>query len=130
MCRAARGVQVLSSLHADHIDPSVHVAAFGDAANDVPMFRAIGGRMPCLRVAMPHASHVELVQLATHRAEVATVLRQLCEARLLAHTWRELRTSGLTCVEIVLGRLRAAACVAVGSTLLCGPADDVHADVA
>lgn len=72
---------VLRSLGVEAVDPSRHVAVFGDAANDVPMFRAIGGAMPAMRVGMPHATHSELVSLSTHRAEVSDVLNSLCEAR-------------------------------------------------
>ena len=66
------------------IDPSRHVAVFGDAANDVPMFRAIGGATPALRVGMPHATHAELVALSNVRAEVSEVLERCAEARLAA----------------------------------------------
>ena len=68
-------------LGTDRIDPAVHVAVFGDAANDVPMFRAIGGVKPAVRVGMPHATHAELVALSTHRAEVSQMLQHFCNAR-------------------------------------------------
>ena len=73
--------EVLSYLRVPRIEPSRHVAVFGDAANDVPMFRAIGGASPALRVGMPHATHEELVRLSNRRAEVSDVLEAICEAR-------------------------------------------------
>lgn len=72
---------VLRHLGAKVINPAAHVAVFGDAANDVPMFQAIGGAMPAMRVGMPHATHQALVELSTHRAEVSEALGWLCEAR-------------------------------------------------
>ena len=66
------------------IDPAVHVAVFGDAGNDVPMFRSIGSSKAKLRVAMPHADDEALNELANERKEVAEVLLSICEAKRLA----------------------------------------------
>ena len=63
------------------VDPVTQVAVFGDAANDVPMFRSIGSAQPALRVAMPHATEPELLQLATRRAQVSDVLLEVCMAK-------------------------------------------------
>mmetsp|Transcript_22681 Transcript_22681/g.61426 ORF Transcript_22681/g.61426 Transcript_22681/m.61426 type:complete len:360 (+) Transcript_22681:146-1225(+) len=63
------------------VQPAKHVAVFGDAANDVPMFEAIGGERPGLRVAMPHATDASLNALANERGEVSEVLQRLSAAR-------------------------------------------------
>ena len=96
---------VLRGLGTDTIDPARHVAVFGDAANDVPMFRAVGGKMPAMRVGMPHATHQELVRLSTHRAECSEVLEGLCEAKLVERPWGELRAAGVSVTEILAARL-------------------------
>eukprot|EP00930_Biecheleria_cincta_P035198 TRINITY_DN24223_c0_g1_i1.p1 TRINITY_DN24223_c0_g1~~TRINITY_DN24223_c0_g1_i1.p1 ORF type:complete len:345 (-),score=60.51 TRINITY_DN24223_c0_g1_i1:183-1217(-) len=72
---------VLRQLGVANIDPAKHVAVFGDAANDVPMFQQVGGVLPTLRVAMPHADNAELIECSNMRAEVADVLSQICLAR-------------------------------------------------
>lgn len=105
LARFLRHPAVLRSLGADAIDPASHVAVFGDAANDVPMFRAVGGSMPALRVGMPHAAHAELVRLSTHRAECSTVLESLCEAKLATRPWADLRAAGVPGIEILAARL-------------------------
>ena len=108
LARFLKHPQVLRSLSADHIEPSMHVAVFGDAGNDTPMFRSIGGATPCVRVAMPHATNAELVELSTHRAEVSTVLQDLCEAKFAARTWGDLRAAGFSAAEVAMARLRGA----------------------
>ena len=72
---------VTAYLGVARVEPDRHVAVFGDAANDVPMFRAVHGVSPALRVAMPHAGHAELLALANVRAEVSEVLNQCCHDR-------------------------------------------------
>lgn len=57
------------------------VAVFGDAPNDVPMFRAIDGVQPGLRVGMTHATDAELVASSNCRAEVSDVLDAMTRAR-------------------------------------------------
>jgi len=79
------------------------VAVFGDAANDVPMFRAVGGISPALRVAMPHATHPELCELSNARAEVSTVLERLCEARRSRRASRSAWRAALCEVEAATG---------------------------
>jgi len=84
LARFLQQPEVLTHLGQPSVQPHTHVAVFGDAANDVPMFRAIGGHRPALRVGMPHASHDELVQLSNVRAEVSEVLWACCAARVLS----------------------------------------------
>ena len=105
LARFLRHPAVLRELRADVIDPARHVAVFGDAANDVPMFRAVGGTMPAMRVGMPHATHEELIRLSTHRAECSEVLEDLCEARLVGNPWNELRAAGVCATELLAARL-------------------------
>ena len=99
--------EVCAFVGADHVDPAEHVAVFGDAANDVPMFRAIGGVSPALRVGMPHAGDEELCRLSNVRAQVSQVLELLCEARIASESIPALRRKSLTLVEIAAARLRA-----------------------
>merc|ERR1711972_954079 len=73
---------VLDLLRVDAINVPKHVAVFGDAANDVPMFQAIGSSQAGLRVVMPHSDDKVLDGLATVRAEVSEVLNLICEAKL------------------------------------------------
>ena len=87
--------------------PERHVAVFGDAANDVPMFRDIGGAQPALRVGMPHAAHDELISLSNVRDEVGPTLLRLCEARVVHRSMAELFAAGLSLQQIVAIRLRA-----------------------
>merc|ERR1712190_428024 len=69
-------------LRVEAIDVPKNVAVFGDAANDVPMFQAIGSSQAGLRVVMPHSDDKVLDGLATLRAEVSEVLNSICEAKL------------------------------------------------
>ena len=84
------------------------MAVFGDAANDVPMFRSIGGAVPALRVGMPHATHAELCALSNVRREVSDVLLRCCEARVVAGPMLELvKSRGVTVWEILAARWHA-----------------------
>lgn len=107
LARFLRAPAVLTSLGAERIEPQTHLAVFGDAANDVPMFRAIDGARPALRVGMPHATHEELCALSNVRAEVSEVLTELCEAKAVAYSWAALRASGLPAAEALTWRVRA-----------------------
>ena len=86
---------------------SAGVAVFGDAANDVPMFRSVGGAAPALRVGMPHATHAELCELANVRAEVSTVLQRCCDARVLTGPLVALQQRGLTLYQVLAVRWHA-----------------------
>lgn len=81
LCRLLRSPELRSHLGEIEIDASRHVAVFGDAANDVPMFRSVGGVRPALRVGMPHATHHELCASSNVRAEVSAVLERCVAAR-------------------------------------------------
>jgi len=69
---------ILKHLGVDSINPEEQVAVFGDAPNDVPMFRAVDGLQPALRVRMPHSTDKALGELANHSAEVSDVLDLIC----------------------------------------------------
>lgn len=85
LSRFLQRAEVCSYLGVRSVEPASHLAVFGDAANDVPMFRAVCGVSPALRVAMPHSGHEDLLALANVRAEVSEVLSQCCEARAAAN---------------------------------------------
>merc|ERR1712032_1756246 len=72
---------ILKHLGIDGVDPERQVAVFGDAANDVPMFRDVGGSQPALRVRMPHSTDEDLAEIANHSAEVSDVLDMICSQR-------------------------------------------------
>eukprot|EP00933_Yihiella_yeosuensis_P018319 TRINITY_DN15077_c0_g4_i2.p1 TRINITY_DN15077_c0_g4~~TRINITY_DN15077_c0_g4_i2.p1 ORF type:complete len:350 (+),score=65.78 TRINITY_DN15077_c0_g4_i2:71-1120(+) len=73
--------EVLQYLGRSHIDPQKHVAVFGDAPNDLPMFEQIGGVQPAMRVAMPHADDDNLIAHSNVRAEVADVLMDIVKSK-------------------------------------------------
>lgn len=50
------------------------IAVFGDAANDVPMFKEVDGSKPLWRVAMPHATDPDLLGSCNVRAQVGETL--------------------------------------------------------
>eukprot|EP00933_Yihiella_yeosuensis_P018320 TRINITY_DN15077_c0_g5_i1.p1 TRINITY_DN15077_c0_g5~~TRINITY_DN15077_c0_g5_i1.p1 ORF type:complete len:394 (+),score=75.68 TRINITY_DN15077_c0_g5_i1:160-1182(+) len=81
LARFVTSPEVLKYLGQDHIDPQKHVAVFGDAANDLPMFEQIGGVRPAIRVAMPHADHDELIMHSNVRAEVDSVLTDIVQSK-------------------------------------------------
>ena len=72
---------ILKHLGIGSVDPERHVAVFGDAPNDVPMFRDVGGLQPALRVRMPHSTDEALAELASHSAEVSDVLDMISSQR-------------------------------------------------
>ncbi|CAE8721673.1 unnamed protein product [Polarella glacialis] len=81
LARFLQNSQVLEYLGQRSIDPSSQVAVFGDAPNDVPMFMAVAGVQPGLRVVMPHADDKILNELSNTKAEVADVLQMICKAK-------------------------------------------------
>ena len=84
LARFLQAAEVKEYLHLPssmQIDPAKHVAVFGDAANDIPMFDSIGDVQPCVRVAMPHATEQTLIGLSNVRAEVSEVLHDICKAK-------------------------------------------------
>jgi len=82
LCRFLQNRSVLDLLRRDAIDVTKHVAVFGDAGNDVPMFEAIGDKQAGIRVAMPHSDHPVLRELATRTAQVNVVLEEIVQAKL------------------------------------------------
>lgn len=56
------------------------IAVFGDAANDVPMFKEVDGSKPLWRVAMPHATVQDLLGSCNVRAQVGETLMRFVNA--------------------------------------------------
>lgn len=107
LARFLQRAEVLDFLGVPSIDPERHVAVFGDAANDVAMFKAVGSAVPALRVGMPHATHHELCALSNVRAEVDEVLCRCVDARLAAGSISALLRRGVPLAEILVARWRA-----------------------
>lgn len=72
---------ILSHLRQECIDPGTQLAVFGDAPNDVPMFKGVGDAQPGLRVRMPFADDTALIENSNMSGEVADVLQLVCEAK-------------------------------------------------
>merc|ERR1719433_172895 len=81
--RFLRHQGVLEHLGVDAVGPEEQLAVFGDAPNDVPMFRDVGGSQPALRVRMPHSTDETLAELANRSGEVSDVLDLVCSQRIL-----------------------------------------------
>ncbi len=81
LARFLKNKDVLKYLRYSSIDPASQVAVFGDAANDVPMFKAMGGERAGLRIHMPHADDLELIKNSNIKSEVADILHMICDAK-------------------------------------------------